>query len=95
MRFLMKVPIPSVTENPVVGEADFNEKLGRLFVELGADKIFTRMLDGRRFDFAHFDIQDLSRLYVIAKPVSVWLKVKPEFLAETQAKPGVPAKGQA
>lgn len=89
----MKVPIPSVTENPVVGEADFNEKLGKLFVELGADKIFTRMLDGRRFDFARFDIQDLPRLYVIAKPVSVWLKVKPEFLAEAPKKLDAPAKG--
>ena len=87
MRLMMKVAIPAVTENPVVGDPKFNEKLHGLFVELGAQKIYTRMAEGRRFDYAIFDIQDPSRIFAIAKPVSVWLGVRPEFLPDTITRP--------
>jgi hypothetical protein len=83
MRLMMKVAIPAVTENPVVGDPNFNEKLHGLFTQLGAQKIYSRMADGRRFDYATFEIQDPSRIFAIAKPVAVWLGVKPEFMPDT------------
>ena len=86
MRLMMKVAIPAVTENPVVGDPKFNEKLQGLFIELGAQKIYSRMADGRRYDYAIFDIQDPSRIFAIAKPVSVWLGVRPEFMLDTIAR---------
>jgi hypothetical protein len=83
MRLMMKVAIPAVTENPVVGDPKFNEKLQGLFIELGAQKIYSRMADGRRYDYVIFDIQDPSHIFAIAKPVSVWLGVRPEFMPDT------------
>jgi hypothetical protein len=82
MRLMMKVPIPTMTENAVVGDPKFTETLHGLFVELGAQKIYSRMAEGRRFDYAIFEIQDPSRIFAIARPVSVWLKVKPEFMPD-------------
>ena len=82
MRFIMKVAIPEPAENPAVGAPDFNARLHGLFAELGAQKIYSRTANGRRFDYALFDIQDLTRIYAIARPVSLLVGVKPEFLPE-------------
>ena len=87
MRLMMKVPIPTAAENAVVADPKFNETLHALFVELGALKIYSRMAEGRRFDYAILDIQDPARIFAIAKPVSVWLKVKPEFMPDVTARP--------
>jgi hypothetical protein len=90
MRFMMKVPIPTATENPAVADPGFNDRLRGLFVELGAQKLYTRTVEDRRFEYALFDIEDLSRIHAIARPVSLWLGVKPEFLPERLASSGFP-----
>lgn len=86
MRLLMKLPIPTPAENAVTGEPGFSEKLNSLFRELGAQAIFSRRSEARVIAYALFDIPDPSRLLAIAERISLWLKVKPEFLPETVGK---------
>jgi hypothetical protein len=83
MRFLLKLPIPTPAENAAAGEAGFGDKLNSLFRELGAEKIFSRKAEGRLIAYALFEIEDPARLFAIAEPISLWLKVKPEFFPET------------
>jgi hypothetical protein len=86
MRLLLKLPIPTAAENPVAGEPKFGEKLNSLFRELGAQAIFSRRSEGRVIAYALFDIGDPAQLFAIAERISLWLKVKPEFLPESVGK---------
>jgi hypothetical protein len=83
MRLLLKLPIPTAAENAVVGEPKFSEKLNGLFRELGAQATFSRRSETRVIAYALFDILDPPRIFAIAERISLWLKVKPEFLPET------------
>lgn len=87
MRLMMKIPIPAAGENPVVRDPRFNDQLKALLVELGAQKVYTQMVEGRRIEYVIFDVQDPSRIFSIARPVSLWLKVKPEFMPDTITRP--------
>ena len=51
MRFLMKIPIPTAAENPIVREPQFNETLRTLFLQLGAKATYSNTLTGRRIDY--------------------------------------------
>jgi hypothetical protein len=83
MRLLLKLPVPTAVENAEVGQPGFSEKLNGLLRELGAQAVFSRRSEERLFAYALFDIADPSRIFAIAEPISLWLKVKPEFLHET------------
>jgi hypothetical protein len=83
MRLLLKLPLPTVTENAMVGEPKFSEKLNRIFKELGAQAIFSRKAETRVIAYALFEIRDPPQIFAIAERISLWLKVKPEFLPET------------
>lgn len=86
MRLLMKLPIPTAAENAVAGEPGFSEKLNTLFRELGAQAIFSRRSETRVIAYALFDILEPPQILAIAERISLWLKVKPEFLPETVGK---------
>jgi hypothetical protein len=86
MRLLLKLPIPTAAENAVAGEPGFSEKLNGLFRELGAQAIFSRKSETRLIAYALFEITDPVRIFAIAERISLWLKVKPEFLPETVGK---------
>jgi hypothetical protein len=83
MRLLLKLPVPSVAENEAAADPGFGEKLNGLLKELGAERIFSRRAEGRLIAYALFEIEDPVRILAIAKPISLWLKVKPEFFPET------------
>ena len=87
MRLMMKLPIPGPGENPVVAEAGFDNRLKALLVELGAQKLYTQMVEGRRIEYVIFDIQDSARIFSIARRIHLWLKVKPEFMPDAITKP--------
>jgi hypothetical protein len=86
MRLLLKLAVPTAAENAVAGDPEFGGKLNGLFKELGAQAIFSRKSEGRLIAYALFDIQDPTRIFAIAEPIFLWLKVKPEFLPETVGK---------
>jgi hypothetical protein len=86
MRFLMKIPIPTAAENPIVGEPQFNETLRTLFLQLGAKATYSNTLAGRRIEYVLVDIE-AAEIANVAEPVFRLLKVKPEFLPEVVPKP--------
>jgi hypothetical protein len=86
MRLLLKLPVPTPAENDAAADPGFGEKLNGLLKELGAQRIFSRRADGRLIAYALFEIEEPARILAIAKPISVWLKVKPEFFPETVGK---------
>jgi hypothetical protein len=86
MRLLLKLPVPTPAENAAVSEPGFGAKLNALFKDLGAQRIFSRRAEGRLIAYALFEIDDPSRIFAIAAPLSTWLKVKPEFFPESVGK---------
>ena len=83
LRLVLKVPLPTQSENPVLADPAFREKLHALFARLGTIRIYnSRIEEGRQVEFALFEIAEASQIFAIAEPVSLWLKVKPEFLPE-------------
>jgi hypothetical protein len=87
MRFLMKIPMPTAAENPVVGEPDFEEKLRNLFTEIGGQATYATMQDGRRIEWVVVDIQNPALITPAAEFIFRFLKVKIEFLPEMAPKP--------
>jgi hypothetical protein len=87
MRFLMKIAIPTTTENAAVSNPKFNEELRALFLKLGAQATYSNTLDGRRFDYVLVDLDDVTQITAVAEPVFRFLKVKPEFLPEVTPQP--------
>jgi hypothetical protein len=87
MRLMMKLPIPMAGENAVVADPAFDNKLKSLLLELGAQKVYTQMMEGRRIEYVIFEIEDPARIFSIARPVHLWLKVKPEFMPDTITRP--------
>jgi len=87
MRFLMKVPLPTPSENLAIGEKDFDRKLRNLFTEVGALTTYSTLQDGRRIEWAVVDIHDPAMITPTAKFIFDFLKVKPEFLPEATPKP--------
>ena len=87
MRLMMKIPIPAADENPVVANPQFANQLKSLLVELGALKVYSQTIESRRIEYVIFEIEDPSRIFSIARPVHLWLKVKPEFMPDAISKP--------
>jgi hypothetical protein len=87
MRFLMKITLPPSTENALVDDPEFREKLRSVFMRIGAQATYSNLIDGRRIEYVLVDIEDLSRIADKAEPVFRFLGVKPEFLPEVVPKP--------
>ena len=86
MRFLMKIPIPALTENAIVGEPQFEERLKALFSSIGALAAYSNSVEGRRIEYVLVDIAP-ARITATAEPVFRFLGVKPEFLPEVVPQP--------
>jgi hypothetical protein len=82
MRFLVKVEMPTVQENPVIAEKDFDKQMEALLVKIGAEKAYYRAIAGKRVDYIIINIGDIRRIPEIGDAIYQWLKVKPEFLPE-------------
>lgn len=87
MRLLVKVPIPSNAENPVIGNPGFEEELRRVFLGIGAQAIYSQIVDGKRVEYALVDIADIARINSLAEPIFRFLGVKSELLPEMTPKP--------
>jgi hypothetical protein len=87
MRLLMKIAIPTATENAVVSDPKFNEALRALFLKLGAEATYSNMLNGQRIEYVLVNLDDVTQITAVAEPVFRFLKVKPEFLPEVAPKP--------
>jgi hypothetical protein len=86
MRLLMKIPIPTPAENAVVGDPQFEQKIGALFLSIGALATYSNCIEGRRLEYVLVDIEP-ARITATAEPVFRFLGVKPEFLPEVIPKP--------
>ncbi len=87
MRLLMKIPMPTASENPAVNAVDFETTLRDLFSRLGAEGRYSNRVDGSLYEYVLFNLQDVSQLTNIAAPVFRLLKVKPEFLPQVVPQP--------
>jgi len=86
MRFLMKIVMPDAAQNPLVGEAQFHDRLQGVFRLIGALANYSRSEDGRRVDYVLVDLAP-EQITAAAEPVFRLLKVKPEFLPEIVPRP--------
>jgi hypothetical protein len=86
MRFLMKIPIPTVAENPITGTPQFDTALRDTFQRIGAKAVYSRAEEGRRVDYVLVDIAP-ERIAATAEPVFRLVGVKPEFLPEVVPAP--------
>lgn len=87
MRFLIKIELPTESENPVAGNPDFENDLTRLYLALGAQSAYSDTdAAGRRIDAIVVEIGDASELKPKAKMIFDFLKVRPTFLPETTTK---------
>jgi hypothetical protein len=86
MRFLMKITIPSLAENAIVGDPEFEAKLRALFLSFGALATYSNSIDGRRLDYVLVDLVP-ARITATAESVFRFLGTKPEFLPEVVPQP--------
>jgi hypothetical protein len=87
MRFLIKIEIPTESENPAAGKPDFENDLTRLYLALGAQSAYSDTdATGRRSDAIVVEIDDVRELKPKAKLIFDFLKVRPTFLPETANK---------
>src|ERR1700754_1732986 len=56
MRLLMKIPVPTPAENPLVGDPMFENKLSDLYRRIGALAHYSNRQDGRRLEYVLVDI---------------------------------------
>jgi hypothetical protein len=96
MRLLMKIPLPSQSENPLRRDANFDGHWKAFLVGLGAKDVHAAASGQQRIDYAVFELADLAAIFDLAKAVHEWIGVKPEFLPEIQPKAyfGAPGSGR-
>ena len=85
MRLLMKIVLPAQTPDAMAGDPQLEQKLRRLFDEIGVQARYSNVIDGRRVEYALVDIPE-ERITATAEPVFRLLGVKPEFLPEVTPK---------
>lgn len=85
MRLIMRIELPTKEENPIIGIANFENELTRVYLAAGAQSAYSDMVDGRRTDVIVLEIENLRELAPKAKLVFDFLKVRPSFLPETGA----------
>jgi hypothetical protein len=80
MRFLMKIVMPTVAENKIMGDPQLDERLRRLYTSVGGREAYSRDEDGRRVDYILVEISDLAQITPHAKQIFEVLGVKTEFI---------------
>lgn len=81
MRFLVKIPVPTAAENPVVRNPGFDDMLRALYLELRAQATYSTPRNGSRVDYILIDVEPAD-MAAIARPIFELLQVKVEFLPE-------------
>jgi hypothetical protein len=82
MRFMVKIPMPTAEENPIVRDPDFGRALHALYLQLGSQANYSLSQDRRRVDFILIDVEP-GGMASVARSIFQLLQVKVEFLPET------------
>jgi hypothetical protein len=84
MRLVIQVDFSTAGDDLALGEIDFENDLTRLYLGVGAQKVWSKQIATGRVDFVLCELGGPSEITPIAKRIYDNVRVRPVFLPEKQ-----------